>query len=365
MLGVMDRRGIPGAAFAFARGGKLLLAKRYGWADVRNGTPAEPATLFGLASLAKSITAVATLKLVEQGKLGLDDAVLDILNDLKPPRGARMDPRLKQVTVRQCLKHSGGWDRAVRGDPASWQPQICRAIRLEPPVSSWHFLEFMMGQPLDFNPGTQQKYSNVGYVILGEVIAKLSGQPYHRYCTEQVLKPMGITKAGLYAADGNYVPGQAVRCLAGTLIALPAMNLPMIDAAGGWNASVVDMVRFLTNLDGSRGEPVLGEKTRQVMLAQPLAPLRPRESGTWFGLGWDIVLTKDGAIGYYKEGCYQGMRTFMKRLPSGLNWALLYNASMEFDPQDTQVAASVAREIHQIIESNDKYPDVDLFNEFA
>jgi N-acyl-D-amino-acid deacylase len=365
MLDVMDRHGIPGAAFAFARGGKLLLAKGYGWADVTTGAPAEPNTVFGLASLSKSITAVAALKLVEQAKLGLDDPVLGILKDLQPPRGSRMDPRLSQVTVRQCLNHSGGWDRAVKGDPAAWEPQICRAFRLQPPISPWQFLEFMAGQPLNFDPGTKQIYSNVGYVLLGEIIARLSGRPYHRYCTENVLKPMGITRAGLYAADGNYVPGQAVRCLAGTLVALPALRLPMMDAAGGWNGSVVDMLRFLTNLDGSRGEPVLGEKMRQAMVQQPAAPLRPRDSGTWFGLGWDIVLMKDGSVGYYKEGCYQGMRTFMKRLPSGLNWALLYNASMEFDPQDTQLATRIAQEVRQIIEGHDKYPDVDLFNEFG
>ncbi len=364
MLDLMDRNGIPGAAFAFARGGKLLLAKGYGWANVTSGAPATPETLFGLASLSKSITAVATLKMVQQGKLGLDDAVLDILKDVKPPRGARVDPRLKDVTVRQCLNHSGGWDRGVKGDPINWEPQICRAYGVRAPISSGKFLEFMVGRPLDFKPGTQQKYSNVGYVILGEIIAKVSGQLYERYVSEQVLKPMGVARGGLHGFDGKYVAGEAVRCLAGTLIALPAMLLPMINAAGGWSASVVDMVRFLTNLDGSRGEPVLGEKMRQAMLEPPPAPLKPRANGTWFGLGWDSVVLKDKAFGYFKDGSYQGMRTFMKRLPNGLNWALLYNASMEFDPQDTQVAARVAQDVQQVVEANTKYPDIDLFKDY-
>jgi N-acyl-D-amino-acid deacylase len=364
MLDIMDRHGIPGGAFALARGGKLLLAKGYGWANVATGAPADPNTLFGLASLSKPLTAVATLKLVEQGKLGLDDAVFDVLKDVKPPRGARVDPRLKDVTVRQCLNHSGGWDRGVKGDPANWEPQICRAYRVRPPLSSRQFIEFMLGRPLDFNPGTQQKYSNVGFVIMGDVIAKVSGQPYERYVIDNVLRPMGVARAGLHAFEGKYLAGEAVRCLAGTLVALPAMLLPMINAAGGWSASVVDMVRFLTNLDGSRGEPVLGAKMRQAMVEKPPAPLAPRENGTWFGLGWDSVVVKDGAPGYYKEGSYQGMRTFLKRLPAGLNWALLYNASLEFDPYDTRVAAHVAEEVHQIVEANDKYPDIDLFKDF-
>ncbi len=365
MLDIMGRHGIPGAAFAVARDGKLLLAKGYGWANVINGTPATPETLFGMASLSKMFTAVATLKLVEQGKLGLDDAVFGILKEVRAPAGVRVDPRLADVTVRQCLNHSGGWDRGVKGDPINWEPQICRVYRAPAPVSSRRLVEVLLGQPLDFKPGTDQRYSNVGYVILGEVIAKVSGQPYERFVIDNVLKPMGINQAGLHAFDGKYVVGEAVRCLAGTLIALPAMLLPMVNAAGGWSASVVELARFLTNLDGSRGEPVLSEKTRQLMLERPPDPLKPRENGTWFGLGWDSVVVKDKTFAYYKEGSYQGMRTFMKRLPGGVNWVLLYNASMEFDPQDTRIAANAVREVYQFIENNDKYPDIDLFKEFG
>jgi CubicO group peptidase (beta-lactamase class C family) len=304
------------------------------------------------------------LKLVEQGKLGLDDKVSDILKDVKPPRGARVDPRLADITIRQCLNHSGGWDRGATGDPINWEPQICRAYGVPAPLSPRQFLEFMLTQPLQFNPGTEQKYSNVGYVSLGEVITKVSGQPYERFIAQSILKPMGITRAGLHGFDGKYVLGEAVRCLAGTLIALPAMLLPMINAAGGWSASVVDMARFMTNLDGSRGEPVLSEKMRQVMLEPPTPPLKPRENGTWFGLGWDSVIVKDKTFTYYKEGSYQGIRTYMKHFPSGVNWVLLYNASMEFDPRDTQLATRAVDEAHQLVEGIGKHPDVDLFKEF-
>lgn len=364
-LDIMDRHGIPGAAFAIAREGKLLFARGYGWSNLTTGAAADPETLFGLASLSKPITAVGTLKLVEQGKLGLDDPVFGILKDLRPPRGAAMEPRLKWITVRQCLNHSGGWDRNITGDPMNWEPQICRAYRVPAPLSPRQFVEFMVGQPLQFDPGTKQQYSNVGYIILGEVITKISGQPYDRFLSEQVLKPMGIKRAGLHAFDGKYVVGEAVRCLAGTLISLPAMLLPMLNAAGGWSASAVDMVRFLSNLDGSRGVPVLGDKMRQVMLEPPREPLKPRANGSWYGLGWDAVLVKDKKFTYFKDGSYQGMRTFMKRLPSGLNWALLFNASMEFDPQDTRVAANVVQELHKLVESYTKYPDIDLFKEYS
>jgi N-acyl-D-amino-acid deacylase len=365
MLRIMDHNGIPGAAFAVAKNGKLLMAKGYGWANLTTGAPAEPTTLFGLASLSKPLTAAAALKLVEQGKLRLDDPAFGRLEDLKPPRGARVDPRLSEITVRQCLNHSGGWDRNVSGDPANWEPQIGRALGVRPPLSPRQLLEFMLTQPLNFKPGTDQKYSNVGYILVGEVIAAVSGQPYDRYVHENVLKPMGITRAGLFGYDGKYVPGEAARHLAGTMIVLPAQLSPMNAAAGGWSASAVDMARFLTNLDASRGEPVLSEESRQLMFAAPPEPIKPSGNGVWVGLGWDMVTVKDKALGYFKDGSYHGMRTYMKRLPVGLNWVLLYNASMNFDPQDLQLASHAVGEVRQALEGLDDYPDVDLFKEFS
>ncbi|OAI39643.1 hypothetical protein AYO40_05625 [Planctomycetaceae bacterium SCGC AG-212-D15] len=364
MKAIMDRHGVPGAALAIAKGGKLLCARAYGWSNVAKGTASEPDTLFGLASLSKPITAVATMKLVEEGKLKLDDAVFDILNYIKPPPRTRVDPRLREITVRHCLDHSGGWDRNVTGDVINWEPQICRMYKVRPPLSPGKLISFVMGTPLNFKPGTDARYSNTGYIILGEVIAATSGQPYEQFVTEKVLKPMGITQTRMTGFDGKYVKGETLRYLPGTLVSLPAMLLPMVNAAGGWSSSVVDMARFLTNIDGSRGESVLSEKTRKLMLAPPPAPLKPRANGTWFGLGWDAVLTNDRGTTYFKEGSYQGMRTFMKRLPNGVNWALLYNASMEFDPQDMRIAASTIREARELIDKFEDYPDIDLFKEF-
>jgi N-acyl-D-amino-acid deacylase len=364
MRTIIDRHGLPGAALAIARNGRLVFAKGYGWANLARSEQVQPSTLFGLASLSKSFTAVAVLKLVEQGKLRLDDRVLDILSHIKPPAGTRVDKRLSGVTVRQCLNHSGGWDRTVRGDPINWEPQICRAMRLRPPLTPRQFLSFAKTLPLDFEPGTDMKYSNVGYIILGEVVSAVAQQPYQRFVLDQVLKPMGITRMQLHRQDGKYLVGEAVRHLAGSLIPLPAMLLPMVDATGGWSASVVDLARFLTNLDGSHGQAVLSEKTRHLMLEPPPKPLQPRADGSYFGLGWDAVMVKEKAFTFFKDGGYQGMRTFMKRLPTGVCWALLYNASMDFDAVDMQIAASTIHEVRRLVESFDKYPDVDLFKEY-
>lgn len=364
MLTIMERHGIPGAALAIAKDGRLVYAKGFGWANVETGDQVKPETVFGIASLSKPITAVAVLKLVEQGKLSLDARVFDLLAHIKPPTGSRIDPRLRTVNVRQCLNHSGGWDRAVHGDPVNWEPQICRAYKTRPPLSPSQFVSFAWSLLLNFDPGTDAKYSNIGYIILGEIVAKVSGQSYDRFVIENVLKPMDIKSLGLHAFDGKYFVGEALRYLAGSFIPLPPMQMPMVNAAGGWAGSVVDMARFLTNLDGSRGQPVLAEKTRQMMIETPVEPLKPRANGTWFGLGWDSVVRPEKTFGYFKDGSYQGMRTFMKRLPTGVNWVLLYNASMEFDPQDTQMASNMVHEVRHLVDRHENHPDVDLFKEF-
>src|SRR5262245_17345682 len=364
MRSIIDRHGLPGAALAIAKEGRLVFARGYGWANLSSGTAIEPGTRFGLASLTKPITAVATLKLVEQGKLRLDERVFDILGHIKPPRGTKVDNNLRTITVRQCLNHSGGWDRSIRGDPINWDPQVCRLLRLRPPLSPVQFLTFAMTLPLDFQPGTDAKYSNVGFIILGEVVATVAQQPYHRFVLDNVLKPMGITRMEIHRLDGKYLAGEALRYLPGTLIPLPAMRMPMLDATGGWSASVVDMVRFLTNLDGSRGQCVLNEKTRNLMFEPPPKPLKPRPNGTYFGLGWDAVLTEGNQRTYFKDGSYEGMRTFMKHLPTGESWAMLYNASMELDTTDMQVIAQTVREVRQVVERIKKFPGVDLFKEY-
>ena len=283
---------------------------------------------------------------------------------VQAPAGTQRDKRLATITVRQCLNHSGGWDRAIRGDPINWEPQICRALKLRPPLTSRQFLTFAVTMPLDFAPGADQKYSNVGYIILGEIVAIASGQSYERYVTESVLRPMGITRASLHRADGKYMAGEAIRHLTGTLIQLPAMHLPMVDATGGWSASVVDMARFLTNFDGSRGKSVLNAKTRALMIEPPPAPLKVQPNGTFMGLGWDAVNVKDKSFTVFKDGSYQGMRSFMKRLPTGVSWCLLYNASMDFDPVDMQIAGNTVHEVRRLVEGIGKYPDIDLFKEY-
>jgi N-acyl-D-amino-acid deacylase len=359
---IMSRHGIPGGAIALAKEGRLVFAKGYGWAALGE-VPARPDTTFGLASLSKPITALAILLLIEQGKLKLEDTWLDILRHLAPPRGSRIDPRLKKITIHQLLNHTGGWDRARSGDPINFSVPAARRLGVPLPLTPDQLISFMMGLPLDFEPGTQARYSNLGYIILGQVIEKVSGQRYEDYVRKNVLEPAGVRKAALRHSP-KYLPGEARCYLAGTGTPLPHLDLPMVKAAAGWAASPVDMVRLLTALDGSRGKPLLRAATRKLMLTPPAPPLGTQPNGNFPGLGFEIAYTGKDGYGYFQDGNWYGMRTFMKRTPRGVNWVLTFNASMQPDLIDRQVAAAAVQELKATVERIVDYPKVDFFDDY-
>ena len=107
----MRKHAIPGGEVAVLRDGKLIYARGFGYADVENKTPVQPDALFRIASVSKPITAAAIMKLVEEGKLGLDGRVAPFVAHLTPAPGATVDPRWEQITIRHLLNHSGGVHR--------------------------------------------------------------------------------------------------------------------------------------------------------------------------------------------------------------------------------------------------------------
>jgi CubicO group peptidase (beta-lactamase class C family) len=245
-----------------------------------------------------------------------------------------------------------------------WSPQVCRVLRVPPPVRASQLLSVVISGPLQFDPGSKVEYSNVGYITLGEVIAAVSGQSYGKFVRESVLDPVGMKGTMLDSVDGQYPASAARRHVAGTLNILPPLELPMLDATGGWYASALDMIRFLTALDGTRGKPLLAEKTFRLMTEPPPKPVEPFKDGTHIGLGWDSVQTQDKRFGYFKSGSNPGARAFMKRRFDGVNWVLLFNASMEFDAQDVDQLSRTVRPVLDKLDALDKLPDVDLFKEF-
>lgn len=177
---------------AIARQGKLVYARGFGYADTAAGIETQPYSKFRVASISKLVTAVAVMKLMEEGKLSLDDKVFGpdgILNDscYCYPR----DKRVFNISVAHLLSHEGGWSQRY-GDQMFMPHVIAREMKCSLPVDTRTIVRFALSKRLHFTPGTGRSYSNLGYSILGLVIEKISGMPYEDYCTTAIFEPLGI-----------------------------------------------------------------------------------------------------------------------------------------------------------------------------
>jgi hypothetical protein len=171
-----------------AKDGRLLLDRSFGWSD-RNATrPLAPRDPLRLASLSQLFTGALTHKLIESGKLRIDESAVEILN-LKPPPGHTMDPRWRRVTIAHLWARRGGWDRSIAGEPMDRSLEIAVALGHAAPADS---VQFMAGESLKFDPGSKEVYSNIGYCVLGRVVEKIAARRYGDALRHLVLEPLGI-----------------------------------------------------------------------------------------------------------------------------------------------------------------------------
>lgn len=367
---VMARWGIPGGAVAVAREGRLVLARGYGLADQEAAIPVRPDALFRVASVSKPVTAVATLKLHEQGSLDLDLQAFELLADLEPPEGTTEDERLSSITVRHLLHHAGGWDRNETFDPMFRSSTAADAVGAPRPASAETVIRYMRGQPLQFNPGSGYSYSNLGYAVLGRVIERVSGRPYEAYVRDDVLAPMGIHRMRIGGSrledrvEGEvryYDPAIASSVFPGggsVPIAYGGFHLEAMDANGAWVASVVDLVRFASAVDSDPVRPdVLEQATIATMIAPPPPPLWTA-SDYHYGMGW-LIRPVDTDANWWHDGSLPGTTALLVRAHNGLIWAVLFNARSS--SVNGSFAAEIDSAIWQAVDAIVTWPLHDLF----
>ena len=373
---LLEKWEIPGAAIAVSKDGQLVYAKGYGLADVENEEPVLPDSMFRIASVSKPVTAVAILTLVEDGLLDLDERAFDILDHFEAHNGEVLDARINEVTVRQLLHHSGGWDRDKSYDAMFISERVAAQLNSPGPVVCADVISFMLGQPLDFDPGTQYAYSNFGYCILGRIIEEKTGQPYEEYVKENVLTPLGITRMQIGGTlledrvDGEVryygYPGQG---LAYSVFPDGPQRVPWpyggvyleaLDSHGGWIASTTDLVRFVTALDGNKPPSVLEAETIELMLSRPDPPLR--DTSYHYGMGWSVRPVRNDA-NWWHGGSLPGTRSLLVHTYHGFTWAALFNSrpkeGVEFG------GGEVDRLMWEGVGAVDDWPSHDLFPEFG
>ena len=199
----MQARNIPGAALAVVKDQRLVCARGYGWADRENKIPVKPTSLFRIASITKPFTAVAVLKLIEERKLSLEARAFAVLASgphALHSNGEKFDERWKLITIRHLLQHTGGWDRDKSFDPMFRSRQIAKELGIASPPGPRDIIRYMLGQPLDFDPGARYAYSNFGYCVLGRVIEKIAGISYEKFVQDNVLAPIGIKRMRIGAS---------------------------------------------------------------------------------------------------------------------------------------------------------------------
>jgi CubicO group peptidase (beta-lactamase class C family) len=366
---------IPGATLAVGKDRRVVYARGFGHADLGHQTPVTPEALFRIASVSKPITAVATLQLVERGRFGLDDpafALLDLKPALKP--GRTVDPRIEKITVRQLLQHTAGWDRDASFDPIARVRDMARTLGMGLPVTPEGVVRYSMGLPLDFDPGARMAYCNVGYLVLGRLIASYGGMSYESYVNEHVLKPMGISRAQLgHGAVSQRAEGEVsyrdrngrsgpavVGPQLGQTVPLPdgAENLDGFEAHGGWIASAPDLVRFASAFDNPADCPLLKPETIETMFARPEgaagyeADGRPKAA--YYACGWSVRPVRDRGRNTWHSGLIAGTSALLVRRHDGLDWAVLFNT--QSTPDGRTLSGVIDPLIHRAADAVRSWP---------
>jgi CubicO group peptidase (beta-lactamase class C family) len=309
----MARQKVPGVAVAIVRRGSILAAKGYGFANVEHHVPVGPDTIFQSGSMGKQFTATAVMLLVEQGKIGLEDTVTKFFPDA--PASWRA------ITVRHLLTHTSGLPdyEGVKEGPV--------AIDLRRDYTEDELARHAFGLTLEFPPGTRWNYSNTGYVLLGIIIRKVSGQFYGDLLRERVFVPLGMKSARVISEE-DIVPNRAAgyRLDKGVLKnqewVSPTLNTT---ADGALYFSVRDLIAWDKGL---RSGAILSASSWE----QVYDPVKLKSGNRYpYGFGWSVD-TLNGKLRLHHSGSWQGFETYISRyLGEDLTIIVLANLA-EADP---------------------------------
>jgi CubicO group peptidase (beta-lactamase class C family) len=286
----MQRQHIPGLSLLVARAGGILLVKGYGLANVELQVPVKPETVFQSGSVGKQFTATAVMMLVEGGKIKLDDPITNYLTDAPAT--------WKQVTIRELLSHTAGF-----GD----YPE---KFDFRKDFTEGEELRIVEGIPLAFTPGTNWSYSNLGYVTLGIIIHKVTGEFYGDFLRKRIFGPLGMTSTGIIS-EADIIPNRAAgyRLVNGQLKnqewVSPTVNTT---ADGSLYFSILDLAKWDAAL---YTEKLLKQSSFEQMWTVAKLTNGQSNSGQ-YGFAW-FIEAKGGHQVLRHSGAWQGFETHISR----------------------------------------------------
>lgn len=290
---MMEPAKTPGAGIAVVHQGAVLAARGFGLASLPFQAPADDTTLFHLGSVAKQLTAALVFDLVEAGAIGLDDPV---------GRHARGLPEaFAEVPVRALLSHTGG------------VPDYEGLPGFEPdrPIERDAFLAAAAALPMTFRPGDAWAYSNTGYLLLGYMLADVTGRSYRELATERLLRRIGLSSARVDEA-GSIIPGRAEPYVFENGAVRHAVGMDS-DYSGLPDGGVLMSARDAAQWEQAlQGGPVPSRAT-VAGLTSPVLMSTGRSAA--YGAGWFTDEIGGKAVQYH-SGSVPGFLTFAWRAPA-------------------------------------------------
>lgn len=286
---------VPGVSLAVCRGGKIVKAKGYGLANLELEVPVTPETIFQTGSVGKQFTSMAILMLFEEGKLGLDDKITKYIPE--------SPPAWKDVTVRELLTHTSGIP-----DYGSEEAMNKAVIDVRKDYTEEQLLQAFATMPMSFPPGEKWRYSNTGYVLLGIVIHRVTGEFYGDLLQERIFRPLGMTSTQIIS-EADIVPHRSAgyRLVKGQLKnqewVAPTLNTT---ADGALYTNVLDLAKWDAALYTTK-------LIRQSIFDEMWSPVKLNDGKTYpYGFGWALAF-RDGHKVVAHNGAWQGFTMSMAR----------------------------------------------------
>ena len=235
---------IAGMSVAVVKDGEVVHARGYGFADVENEVPATAETVYPIASATKLLTAATVMRLVEMGQLHLEDTLILLLPEFPNPKQGSL------LTLRHLLNHTSGLPELLGAYLEFWE-------ETEKPLTPGFVLDYLEGQPLDFEPGTNWSYTNTGAYLAGLVIERATGKPYGTAVREVLTEPLGLHD--MFLCDDNllserrtlgYAPADSG--LVRTPFYETAGDTTGFGGAGGFCSTALDLARLPSALQSGQ-----------------------------------------------------------------------------------------------------------------
>jgi CubicO group peptidase (beta-lactamase class C family) len=311
----LDQADVFSGAVLLAKDGKVIFNKAYGEAHKDFGMPNRTDTKFNLASLNKMFTSVAIAQLVEHGKLSFDDPLSKFMPDFPTKEAA------EKIKIKHLLTHSSG----LGSYSVKASRQSVRTVD--------DFLKLAKDDKLAFEPGTDQKYSNNAFLVLGKVIEKASGQNYFDYVRENIYQRAGMTNTDAYDLDlvnKNLAIGYEKEYTDdGIVFRNNVCEVGAGGPAGGGFSTAEDLLRFAIALRSSR---LIGNEYVKIMLSP-----KPEINSPTYGYGFNVL---NGTAGH--SGGDTGVQANLEMfLDDGYTAIVLTNYGSAMRPVTTKMKSLI------------------------